>query len=586
MENTGTSRTSGVAGWWRAATFALLVVVALLAWPLAQRYREPPPPPPPVVRVPLSAPPGSELGAGDHVLDAAISPAGDVIAFVATSNGTARLWQRRVDAEQASALAGTDGARHPAWSPDGQRLAFVAGRRLKTLTIASGAIQDVADVADDSGVAWLDDGSMVFRTPAAATLTLRRDGGQTPATALSPGDKAHVWPSSCPGGFVYVAIREDGRRVIRRSVNGTTQDLGVTDGDARVAGPVLLYVRGGALLAQRLADDGAPIGGATALVTAAGTADGRALVAASPRLLLVSPPAARARELVWIDADGARGPAASDHGDYWQVRVAPDDRAAAVTLLEPQLRTLDVYTVPLQPGSVMMGVTLALAADTDPVWSPDGASILFRSLQGGAPRLYARLAGRQGAPIDPMPSAEPSAVPSDWRAGTGVLVQAATARGDTDLLVLDRAAGTSRAVVASRFNESEGRWSPDGRSLAYVSDEFGQPDVFVQPWPGGGRVRVSSAGGSHPRWGRDGRSLFFLRGAELVRVTLTLDPLSVSAPAAVAPVPGLRDFDAAHRSDRLLAILPAQAPPAIEIRALVDWQSAIPSADQGPRTKD
>jgi dipeptidyl aminopeptidase/acylaminoacyl peptidase len=562
------------------------VAVALLAWPLVQRYREPPPPPPPVIRVPFTAPAGSELGAGDDALDAAISPAGDVIAFVATSNGTAQLWQRRVDAEQASVLAGTEGARHPAWSPDGQRLAFVAGRRLKQLTLASGAIQEIGDAADGSGVAWLDDGALVFGTTAASTLTLHRDGRQTAATALSPGDTAHLWPSPCPGGFVYIAVRTDGRRVIRRSVAGATQDLGTTDGDARVVGSVLLHVRGGALLAQRLDDDGAPSGPATALVTAAGTADGRALVAASPRLLLVSPPATRARELVWIEADGTRGPAASDHGDYWQVRVAPDDRAAAVTLLEPQLRTLDVYTVPLQPGGVTMGVTLALAADSDPVWSADGTSILFRSLQGGTPRLYARLAGRQGVPIDPLPATEPSAVPSDWRAGAGVLVQAATARGDTDLFVLDRAQGASRAVVTSRFNESDGRWSPDGRNLAYVSDEFGQADVFVQPWPSGGRVRVSSAGGSRPRWGRDGRSLFFLRGAELVRVTLTVDPLSVSAPAAVAPARGLRDFDAAHRSDRLLAILPAQAPPPIEIRALVDWQSAIPSADQGPRTKD
>ena len=97
------------------------MLVALLAWPLVQRYREPPPPPPPVVRVPFTAPPGTELGAGDDALDASISPAGDVIAFVATSNGISQLWQRRVDAEQASALAGTEGARYPAWSPDGQR---------------------------------------------------------------------------------------------------------------------------------------------------------------------------------------------------------------------------------------------------------------------------------------------------------------------------------------------------------------------------------------------------------------------------------------------------------------------------------
>jgi eukaryotic-like serine/threonine-protein kinase len=563
---------------WKGATAALFVVVALLAWPLVQRYREPPSPPPPVVRVPFAAPPGTELGAGDETLDAALSPAGDVIAFVATSNGVSQLWQRRVDGTQASPLAGTEGARHPAWSPDGQRLAFVTGRRLTQLTIATGAVQALADAAEASGVAWLDDGALVFGAPAANTLTLLRDGRQTAATALQPGDKAHVWPGRAPGGFVYIAIGGDGRRVIRLVASGRSHDLGTTDGHALVSGAVVLHVRGGALLAQRLdGERGTLIGRATALVTAAGTANGRAMIAAAPRLLLVSPPAARAHELVWLEENGTRGPAASDHGDYWQVRVAPDDRSAAVTLLEPQLRTLDVYTVPLQPGAVTMGVTLALAADTDPVWAPDGGSILFRSLQGGSPRLYSRIARRQGTPVEPVSVTESGAVPSDWRTGAGVLFHAATTRGDTDLFVLDRAAGTSRAVVSSLFNEIDGHWSPDGRMVAYVSDEFGQQDVFAQAWPEGGRVRVSSAGGTHPRWGRDGRTLLFLRRTEVVRVALTTDPLSVSAPAVVATVPGIRDFDPAHRSDRVLAILPAQTAPAVDVQALVDWQSAVPA---------
>lgn len=559
---------------WRAATVALLVVVALLAWPLVQRYREAPPPPPQLVRLPFTAPPGAELGAGDDALDASIAPGGDIIAFVASSNGISRLWQRRVDADTASALAGTVGARSPVWSPDGRRLAFVAQGKLKQLTLATGAVQDLADVAP-GGIAWLDDGSIVFGTNEAPTLTVLRDGRRTAATELRPGDRSHAWPARAPGGFVYIATQSDGRRAIRFAHAGAVHDLGTTDGHALVAGSIVLHVRGGALLAQRLdAESGVLTGHAAALVTTAGTVEGRALVAASPRLLLVAPPSTRARELVWLETDGRRGPPASDRGDYWQVRLAPDDRTAAVTLLEPQLRTLDVFTVPLQPGRVTMGVSLALAADTDPVWRPDGGAILFRSLQGGAPRLYLRVPNRQGVPLEQMPG-EPGAgaVPSDWNVGGGRLMTAPTPRGDSDLFLVD-AAG-SRPLVTSRFNESDGRWSPDGRRLAYVSDEFGQPDVFVQGWPAGGRVRVSSAGGSKPRWGHDGRSLFFLRGSEIVRVMLTLEPLSVSAPAIVASAPGLRDFDAAHHGDRLLAILPAQAATLPDIRALVDWQSAV-----------
>jgi Tol biopolymer transport system component len=526
----------------------------------------------------LVAPPGAELGAGDDALDASISPAGDVVAFVATSKGISQLWQRRVDAEQASALPGTEGGRAPAWSADGKRLAFVAGRRLKELTIASGAVRDLTEVAAGTGVAWLEDGALVFGPMGANTLTLLRDGRRTAATELRSGDTTHAWPVRAPGGFAYIATQGDRRRVMRYVHGGAVHDLGTTDGHALVAGSIVLHVRGGALLAQRLdVDAGILTGRATPLVTPAGTLDGRALVAASPRLLLVAPPSIRARELVWLEPEGTRGPPASDRGDYWQVRLAPDDRTAAVTLLEPQLRTLDVYTVPLQPGRVTMGVTLALAADTDPVWSPDGASIMFRSLQGGVPRLYSRVAGRQGAPIHPLsqpePGPAPGAVPSDWHAGAGVLSTAPTPRGDTDLFVFDDAG--SRPVVTSRFNESDGRWSPDGRMLAYVSDEFGQADVFVQPWPAGGRVRVSSSGGHHPRWGRDGGSLYWLRGSELVRVAVSAAPLSVSTPALVADVPGIRDFDVTHRGDRLLAILPAQTAARADIRALVDWQSAV-----------
>ena len=552
--------------------------MALLAWPLIERDREPPPPLPPVVRVPFLPPQGAELGAGDDTLDAALSPSGDVIAFVATSSGNSQLWQRRLDTEQASPIANTEGARHPAWSPDGHVLIFVAAGRLKEITLATGAVRELAEVREPGGAAWLDDGSILFATPEAYTLTVLRDGRRTAATALQAGDAAHLWPVPAPGGFVYIAVGHDGRRVMRFVGTGMSHDLGTTDGHAIVAGSIVLYARGGALLAQRLdTERGALVGRATALVTAAGTVDGRTLVAASPRLLLVAPPVARARELVWIEPGGARGVAASDHGDYWQVRLAPDDRAAAVTLLEPQLRTLDVYTVPLRPGSVTMGVTLALAADTDPVWSPDGGTVLFRSLQAGSPQLYSRLAERQGVPIVPIAVKEPAPVPSDWRGGAngGVLFHAATTRGDTDLFVLDRDSGMSRAIVSSRFNETDGRLSPDGRALAYVSDEFGQGDVFVQRWPTGGRIRVSSAGGNHPRWARDGRTLFFLRGTEIVRVTLTLDPLSASAPASLAIIPGVRDFDAEHHGSRLLAILPAQTSPPPEIRVLVDWQSAV-----------
>jgi len=542
---------------WLVAGAALLVLTARLAWPLVQRYREPPPPPL-TLRLSLAAPAGAELGSGDDGLDAAISPEGDEIVFVATAGGRAQLWRRRLDTERADPLAGTETGHAPAWSADGRTIVFLAGGRLKTVDRAGGAVRDLGPAQEGRGVAGLDDGSLVFAATAGGALMRLHDGATTPATALQPGDREHTWPARAPGGFVYVAVRSDGRRIIRLAAHAATRDLGTTDGHGLVAGSILLHVRGGALLAQRLDDAGAPAGRAVALATDVGTAAGRSLIAASPRLLLLASAATRARELVWLDGTGTLGQAASDRGDYWQVRVAPDDRAAAVTLLEPQLRTLDVYLIPLAPGAVPTGLTLALAADTDPVWSRDGRRVLFRSLVDGQPQLFSRAVGVPGAEIEPVYRSGSDKVPTDWRGASiagDLLFHAPGARGDTDLLVLDRATGTARPVAGSGFNESDGRWSPDGRWLAYVSDEFGQPDVFVQKWPGGGRVRVTAAGGSKPRWSADGDTLYFLRGEAITRVTvIDGDMPSVSAPAEVARVGAVRDFDNSVSNSRWASV--------------------------------
>jgi hypothetical protein len=317
---------------------------------------------------------------------------------------------------------------------------------------------------------------------------------------------------------------------------------------------------------------------ATALLANVGVVGGRMLTAASPRLLLAAAGPSQSRQLLWVGPDGTASPAA-DVGDYWQVRLSPTDQTAAVTQLEPQLRTLDIYLLPLVPGSVASSLTLAMAADTDPVWGDDD-QVYFRSLQGGRPQLQVRIAGRAGAPIETVDAPAGNYQPTDVAPGDHgaleFLVQTSSERGDTDLMLFEPARKSVRPVVASNFNESDGRWSPNRRWLAYVSDDFGQPDVFVQPWPAGQRVRVTSAGGSKPRWGADGRSLYFARGAEILRVAVQVGPaLSISPPTRVALVPGLRDFDAAHRSDRLLVIGATPGSNAPPVRALVDWQTAV-----------
>jgi dipeptidyl aminopeptidase/acylaminoacyl peptidase len=281
-------------------------------------------------------------------------------------------------------------------------------------------------------------------------------------------------------------------------------------------------------------------------------------------------PAARARQLVWVEGD--RRDAMGDPGNYWQVRLSPSDADAAVTFVEPLLRTVDIMILPLtRPGPREL-LTTAVAADSDPVWSPDGSRVAFRSMQDGVPNLYSRRVHQREATDEPVLKSELDETPTDWH-GSLLLFAAPMKGGGTDLWQFDPPEREVTGIATTGFNESDGRWSPDGEWVAYVSDESGRPDIYAQPYPEGDRVRVSFDGGSRPRWSRDGRALYFVRDQQIMRAEMQD---SKEAPfAAAVPLlatPGLRDFDVAHRSDRLLLLLPVETHREPTVSAVIDWR--------------
>jgi Tol biopolymer transport system component len=238
----------------------------------------------------------------------------------------------------------------------------------------------------------------------------------------------------------------------------------------------------------------------------------------------------------------------------------------------PLLRTLDISVVPAG-GGTSEPLTLALAADSDPVWSPDGRRIAFRSLQSGRPAIYAKRAHDKDA--EDVTVAEGDAAPTDWR-GVNIVVHAIESGSARDINSIDDVRHTKTTLVKSGFNDTDGRWSPDGTWLVYVSDESGRPDVYANR--NGSRVRVSFASGTKPRWSRDGQSIFFLRGSTIMRATLTnSSPASFAAAVPVLDAPGIRDFDVAHRRDALVAIVPVNSASLATVSAVVDWQSRIPA---------
>jgi hypothetical protein len=584
---------------WRTTALIAAVVAAVLAWRLVAMWRQPPPPRPPSVHLQFAPPPGTVLGAGEHTVDAAVSPAGDEVVFVATRGGQVRLWRRALAAASATPMPGTEGASAPSWVIGRRAVSFFAGASLEVVALDTGTVTAAAtNLVEAAGAAWLDDGSVLVGRLRGA-LDRWQQGRSTPATRLQSGDVGHRFPSRVsPDAWIYVAERTDGSRVIRLSRNGVDSNLTAAEGHAIAADGWLLYPRGGALLAQSLDVENRRLTGrADAVLSAVGVSStGRTQAAASARLLIAGPGAGPRHRLVWFDGAGQPQEPLTDPGDYWQVRLSPDDSQAAVTMLEPLLRTLDVYVLRRGSGSPLP-VSLGLAAESDPVWSPDGLSLLFRSSRGGQPNLYTRRVGVLGAPealVEDLPGSE---IPSDWTAAGEMLFSSASgSRPDTD--VFRRAPGGAVApALADGFNQSDARTSPDGRFVAFVSDESGQPDVYVTAWrpqqgredgreptsdsPAGAgaaapaRTRVSQAGGSRPRWA--GRSLYFLRGdGEILRADrLAGDDSAYAVPVRVLAVPGLRDFDTAHRSARILAVVPEVSPRPAAVDALVDWMSAL-----------
>jgi Tol biopolymer transport system component len=571
---------------WQRATIAAVAVAAAVALSIAaiRYFTEAPPPLPAALRLSLAPPDGTELGAGDDVLDAAISPNQQELVFVAgrlrpsaagDPPGSTQLWRRRFDAQSAEALAGTGGASLPAWKHTGNVVSFFAESRLKLLNVRTGTVSDVAEAPAPAGATWLRDGSLLF-VPATGPVRRLLDGRVSDATRLASGDVAHAFPVAAPNGedFTYTAIRGEGRRLARLHAGGADSDLGTTSTHAELIDRWLLFVRDATLLAQYRDDDGRVGSQDFPLALDVGATErGRGMFTASADVLLHAPAGEHRRQIGWLDLLTGRSGTVGDIGDFWQIRVSPDDRSVAVTARDPLLGSLDVLNVPVDDQAATLRLTTSIAADSEPVWSPDGRRIAVRSTQRGRPQVLIMPAALQGAAD--RPDSAPAAgttgdVPTDWRADE-MLVQRRGAAGWD--LVRVQGTGISRVVAGSPFNETDGRWSPDGRWTAFVSDEPGRPEIYVLN-EHGDRQRISQGGGTHPRWTRDSRALLFLRESMLMRAELGSGGSRFGTPRRLVDFAGIRDFDLAHTQiDRIFTLMPVRPDRREAVSVILNWKS-------------
>jgi len=498
------------------ASAALLGIALVGAGLVAVRHlREAPPPADPVQFHII--PPQDTVMQSPQL---AISPDGRQVVFIA-SKGVASLWVRALATLEARALPGTEGAGIPFWSPDSRSVGFFAGGKLKKIQIGGGPPIVLCDAPAARGGTWNSDNTIVFGLQNGPLQKVSSTGGTpAPATIVDNGETGHRWPWFLPDGrhFVYVAMLGGTRaagtgslRVGSLESNETTS-LGLSDSNVAYGSGHLIFVRSSNLMAQpfdphRRVSLGEAFPVLDELRPLTSTLYAPFSVSATG-VLGYSRGGVQSSQLTWFDRTGRVLGTVGEPGFYINLALSPDERRLAASLGTGSPMNIDIWLIDLARDATPSRFTFDPATEFDPAWSPDGSQVAFTSSRTGTNRLYRHASSGSGQD-EPLLKSDLGASAPDWSRDGRFLVYSSA--GDVWVLPLSGDGREPLAFLQTPFNESDPAFSPDGRWIAYNSNESGQAQIYVQSFPaGGGKFLISRQGGMEPRWRGDGRELFFL----------------------------------------------------------------------------
>jgi serine/threonine protein kinase/Tol biopolymer transport system component len=574
----------------RASPWVLALLLALgLTWLLSSGSRTKATPAAPL-RFSVTLPQGVALSESDIESHSAISPDGRWLVFVGSSLEKERLYLRPVDSLEARPLAGTEGAITPFWSPDSRFIGFFADGKIQRIAVAGGPARIVCDAGIESLPSWGSAGQILF-------VQLGRENGglwavdanggpprQVRKVDSPHGENAHVWPFFLPDGrhflFITVITPADRFRIPLRVGSLDSNETAIV---GEVASRVeysqghLIHVREGVLLAQefdvrKLRTTGEPVALADHVYQFNGPL--MAAFSASQTGIVVYEPSTRASRVSWLDRAGKEREALPVTGAILSVRLSPDGRSFAMSINDEKKGSADIWTYDFD-RRVPVRATLDPRDEKNPVWSADGRSIFFRADWKGPPDIY-RVS--VGSPESTAPVVERQGVqfPEDVSPDGRFLVFTEFMRrtnGDLWLLPLT-GGGKPIPLFQTPFDEKGARFSPDSRWLAYYSNESGSREVYLRPVEESReRLRVSSGGGTMPRWRRDGKELYYLAPDNAVMAV----PLSSGRPQPGVATPlfrveGIvRDYDVATDGQRFLIDIAEPDPAPLSV--LANWPS-------------
>ena len=540
----------------------------------------------------------------------ALSPDGRRLAFVAAgSDGRPLLWVQSLDTSAAQPLRGTEDAASaisPTWSADGRQLAFFADRTLKRIDAAGGSAVTLHEEAARmfSPPSWNRDNVILFTGPVADDSALRilridaAGGTASAATSLQDGEVSHAQPFFLPDGNrflfrvngrddvagVYVGSLDSGERV--RLIRGNASLPAYGNG-------FLLYVLETTLMAQafdaqRLELSGQATPLAPSIRTGGAPSAGGSFSISQTGVLAYQADTAETSQLVWLDRSGRETAALSELAEFAYLQMDPTDGRVAVSVTDPD-GNRDVWLYDTARG-IPTRFTSAPADEFSAAWAPDGQRLAFASdrdheevrgsgsfglglfekptIGGGEETLLVPIAGHE--------------IPTSWSADGRFLVYQ-TEAPIADLWVLPVAGDRKPIpfVVNTRFGEQFGQFSPNGRWIAYSSNETGRTEVYVAPFQhAGGTTRISSAGGGWPKWRRDGQEMFYVAGDTLMAVPVREDAskLDFGVPQPLFQTPFDRSalpFAVTADGQRFLVNRSAPSATQAAIMLVVNWTALL-----------
>jgi len=522
---------------WRRAVVpgAAVVVTAAISSALVWFTMRPALPPAPLR---LSADLGADASlVTDQGAAAVLSPDGAVLVFAAQRSGATDtlLFVRRLEQLQAAPLSGTDGARNPFFSPDGQWIAFFAGGKLKKIAVTGGAAVTLCDAPNGRGGTWGEDGTIVFTPNNTARVRLLRvsstGGTPQPLTTLAQGETTQRWPQVLPGGtaVLYASAPtqtewEDGSIVVQPLPAGERKVVqrGGYYGRYLPSGH-LVYLHDGTLFAAPFDFERLEVTGQAVPVlegvTSSPNVTGGAQISVSANGTFVYLPGQNVgadAPIQWMDRAGKTTPLRATASNWSNPQFSPDGTRLAVDVIDKNQADVWVYE---WARDTLTRLTFDPAADGKPVWTPDGRRIVFTSTRNNAPpNLYWQRADGTGD-VQRLTDSKNVQFAASWHpSGKFLAFQEQSPQTSFDLMILpmegDEASGWKpgkpTVFLNSPFSEQEPMFSPDGRWLAYLSNESGRYEVYVRPFPGpGGKWQISTAGGVFPTWSRGRHELLY-----------------------------------------------------------------------------